>query len=428
MPATPRICVIGAGAAGLAAARDLAERGADFVVYEKSDKVGGHWHHDYEALHLITARDVSGFRDFPMPADYPLFPSREQVARYMVAFADAFDLHEHIRMNTSVDAVRPRGENGIDGWDVTTSDGETNRFDSVIIANGHLWNPFTPAWAKPFAGKVVHSHDYRTVADIDGDRVLVVGSGNSGCDLAVDAAASRFETTISIRSGTVFQPKTYFGRARTDLPFAKWPAVLQERAYRALVEISVGNSANYPGLPKPETTNLYKIRPIINSQLLHWMHHGRVDVAPGIVGIQGKEVTFTDGSVREFDTLLLATGFITSFPFLDATLQWQGNMPLRYANGTLSSGLANLYFLGLVAPAGAQWPVYEVQMQLIDALSRLQRMSGEPIVHRFAAVEEPMTELDMPRYQWNRRLTRTRKHLRRFLAQTSSPALTKELS
>ena len=410
-----RICVIGAGAAGLAAARDLADRGADFVVFEKSDRVGGHWNHDYEALHLITARDVSHYRDFPMPDHYPLFPSRAQVERYLASFADAFDLRRHIRFTTAVESIEPEGVDGIGGWTVATSDGESEHFDAVIVANGHLWDPAAPPWASGFTGRVLHSSDYRTVQDVEGDRVLVVGAGNSGCDLAVDTAAARLQTSVSMRHGTVFQPKTYFGKARTELPFASWPALLQERALRALVRISVGDSARYPGLPAPATTNLHKIRPIINSQLLHWIHHGRVEVVPGVASVEGRWVTFDDGTIREYDTLLLATGFKTSFPFLTETLAWDGNMPLRYAGATLSSGLANLYFLGLVAPAGAQWPVYEVQMGLIADLMELQRRDPSPIVRRFAELEEAMTELDMPRAVWNKRLALSQRNLRRLL-------------
>lgn len=416
MSAPESVCVIGAGAAGLAATRDLRERGVEVVTFEKSDRVGGHWNHDYEALHLITARDASHYRGFPMPAHYPMFPSREQVRDYLVSFAEAFDLKESIRFGVGVELIEPAGERGIDGWSVTTSDGETRVFGSVIIANGHLWDPAIPDLPGEFTGTLLHSSAYRTVADIDGDRVLVVGAGNSGCDLAVDAAAARRNTTISMRNGTVFQPKTYFGRARSDLPTAKLPAVLQERALRALVRISVGRMDRYPGLQLPESTNLFKIRPIINSQLLHWIHHGRISVVPGIRAIDGKQVTFEDGTAREFDTIVLATGFRTTFPFLKEPLKWAGNMPLRHAGATLSSDLANVYFLGLIAPAGAQWPVYESQMELIDDLRRLQRRDREPVVRRFARVEEPMTELDLARPLWNKRFARTRKLVARLLA------------
>lgn len=415
MSAPESVCVIGAGAAGLAATRDLVERGVDVVTFEKSDRVGGHWNHDYEALHLITSRDVSHYRGFPMPADYPLFPSRDQVRDYLAAFADAFALDRHIRFNTGVEKIEPVGDCGIDGWRVTTSDQETRIFGSVIVANGHLWDPAVPELPGAFDGLVLHSSDYRTVADIDGDRVLVVGAGNSGCDLAVDSAAARLRTSISMRHGTVFQPKTYFGRSRSDLPTANWPAALQERALRALVRISVGRSKHYPGLPAPTSTNLFKIRPIINSQLLHWIHHGRIDVVPGITAIEGKSVTFDDGQVREYDTILLATGFRTSFPFLDEPLDWDGNMPLRYAGATLTSDLANLYFLGLIAPAGAQWPVYEAQMELIADLRRLQANATEPLVRRYTELEKPMAELDLARPVWNKRFARTRQQTQRLL-------------
>src|SRR6476646_2238883 len=136
-----RLCVIGAGAAGLGTMEVLARHGIAFDCFEQSDRVGGHWHTDYESLHLITSRDVSGFVGFPMPADYPVYPSRDQMRAYLQSYADAKGLTSRIRFGTSVEEVRPRGDSGEEGWDVRTSDGVTNHYDAVIVANGHLWDP-----------------------------------------------------------------------------------------------------------------------------------------------------------------------------------------------------------------------------------------------------------------------------------------------
>ena len=108
--AQARYCIIGAGAAGLAALKVLRDRGMDVDCFERSDKVGGHWHTDYESLHLITSRDVSGFAGFPMPPDYPVYPSRNQMRDYLESFARQFGLYEQIAFGTEVAEVTPRGE------------------------------------------------------------------------------------------------------------------------------------------------------------------------------------------------------------------------------------------------------------------------------------------------------------------------------
>ncbi len=137
----------------------------------------------------------------------------------------------------SVRSASGRSSRPAAGWEVTTSDGERHTYDGVIVANGHLWDPFVPDDPGHFDGRVLHSGRYRNVRDLDGDRVLVVGAGNSGCDLAVDAAQAGHETDVSVRNGLVFQPKTLFGRPRSELPLlGRLPIRLQERISRGLID------------------------------------------------------------------------------------------------------------------------------------------------------------------------------------------------
>ena len=166
--------------------------------------------------------------------------------------------------------------------------------------------------------------------------MLVVGAGNSGCDLAVDAAMAGRETTVSVRSGLMFQPKTLYGRPRSELPLlGRLPVRLQERVTRALIDVAIGRPERY-GLPAPATRNLHRNKPVVNGQLLHFIHHGRVRVAPAITRFDGHDVHFADGSVRAFDTIVYATGFKASLPFLEpGLLPSAGGVPLRVAGMTL---------------------------------------------------------------------------------------------
>jgi cation diffusion facilitator CzcD-associated flavoprotein CzcO len=416
-------CLIGAGAAGLGALQVLLSEGFSVDCFERDDRVGGHWHRDYECLHLITPRDSSGFDGFPMPSDYPLFPSRDQMRDYIMGFASQNGLGSHIRFNTAVMSARPLDPAGLAGWEVTTADGERRTYDGVIVANGHLWDPCVPDYPGRFEGHVLHSGRYRNADDLRGDRVLVVGAGNSGCDLAVDAAQAGRETYVSVRSGLVFQPKTPFGRPRSELPWlARLPIRVQERLARGLIDVALGPPERY-GLPAPATRNLHRNRPVVNGQLLHFIHHGRVRVAPGIERFEGHDVHFTDGSTRAFDTLVYATGFKVTLPFLDPTpLQWADGIPLRVAGMTLPVGLESLYFVGLAAPRGPQLPVYSAQARLIANFLTAQERDGIALSDLFARSARPESRINIPRHEWQRDMDRTRRRIDRIVRRTTTRA------
>jgi cation diffusion facilitator CzcD-associated flavoprotein CzcO len=412
-------CLIGAGAAGLGALQVLGDEGFSVDCFERSDRVGGHWHSDYECLHLITPRDSSGFDGYPMPPDYPLFPSRDQMRDYIMGFAAQHGLGSRIRFNTAVTSARPLGTNGLAGWEVTTSDAQRHAYDGVIVANGHLWDPFVPDYPGRFEGHVLHSGRYRNAGDLQGERVLVVGAGNSGCDLAVDAAQAGRETYVSVRNGLVFQPKTLFGRPRSELPLlARLPIRVQERVTRALIAVALGPPERY-GLPAPATRNLHRNRPVVNGQLLHFIHHGRVHVAPGIERFDGHDVHFTDGTTRAFDTIVYATGFKVTLPFLErAPLEWADGVPLRLAGMTLPVGLERLYFVGLAAPRGPQLPVYSAQARLIAKFLTAHERAGIALSALYRRSSRPEWRIDIPRHEWQRDMDRTRRCIVRILRRT----------
>jgi cation diffusion facilitator CzcD-associated flavoprotein CzcO len=404
---TSRYCVVGAGAAGLAAVQVLTRQGFAVDCFERTDRVGGHWHTDYESLHLITSRDVSGFEGHPMPPEFPVYPSRDQMRAYIESFADRFDVRRHVTFGTEVTRVDPEGPAGERGWEVETSDGRRTRYDGVLVANGHLWDANVPDIAADFTGLSLHSSQYRNVDDVKGDRVLVVGAGNSGCDLAVDAAMGRLTTAISVRRGQVFQPKAIFGRPRAELAWlTRLPPVLQERVTRALVRVVVGPPEVYRGLPAPVTRNLNDQPPVVNNLLLYWIQHGRIDVVPGLRRIDGQVVHFADGSAREFDTILWATGFRAALPFLDPQLlSWDDGVPLRVAGLTVPVGLQRLYFIGLAAPRGPQLPVYSRQARLVARLLRLTE-SGGSVAGAFDR-QVPDGRIDIVRPVWNDQMRAT---------------------
>ena len=415
-----RYCVIGAGAAGVSALQQLREAGYEVECFEKTDRVGGHWHTDYEALHLITSRDMTSFEDFPMPRDYPHFPRRDQVRAYIESYAQHHGHYDLITFGTEVTSVTPEpagaGPVGSTGWRVRTLRGDEGVFDGVLIANGHLWSPYVPEIPGEFTGRQLHTSEYNNVGDLDGNRVLVVGAGNSGCDVAVDVAQHRLEADVVMREGLHFQPKTYFGVPRQEVPFlAEFSPDEQDLISRLLARVSIGQNHSYPGMPSPESRTLAGGATTVNDLLLYWVHHGRVGIRPGITRLDGRSVHFADGTAAEYDSIIWATGFNVSLPFLDDDqITWRSGVPVRYAGGILPEGAEKLYFVGLIAPRGPQIPIYGVQSELIARMIGLHESAGPrglALANYFSTVQDPELRIDIVRAIWNDQMADTERLL-----------------
>ena len=403
-----RYAIIGAGPAGLAALKTMIDAGHDVDCFEASSEIGGHWNHDYDALHLITSSRVTGYEGFPMPADWPLFPHRDLMLRYFHLYADAFGLRERVTFDTAVQSVEPRptdGPTGSAGWALTTSDGVRRDYDGVLIANGHLREPKIPDVPGAFTGKQIHSGRYRNTRDIDGSRVLVVGSGNSGCDLAVDCAQDFLETDIVMRRGHFFQPKTFFGRPRAELAFLQeFTFEEQDLLARLMMRVSVGTSEAYPGMPAPDHHTLADGPPVVNDLLLYWLKHGRIGIRPGVERFEGRTVVFSDGSQAEYDTILWATGFHVALPFLDESLlQRRDGIPLRVGGAVVPVDLEKLYLIGMIGARGAQPPIYPIQADLAVRMIALHEAAPggfRPIAGPLTQRQEHEWRIDILRHLW----------------------------
>jgi dimethylaniline monooxygenase (N-oxide forming) len=194
-----KVCIIGAGSSGITACQVLGARGIAYDCFEKGSMIGGNWRYEndngqssaYRSLHINSSRSLMSYKAFPMPEDYPDYPSHEHIAAYFDAYAERFGLREKITFRTEVLGVR-----SVDGeWEVTVeaADGEreTNRYRAVLVANGHHWDPRWPEPPFPgadgFAGEQIHAHYYREPGVLEGKRVLVLGIGNSAVDIAVES-------------------------------------------------------------------------------------------------------------------------------------------------------------------------------------------------------------------------------------------------
>ncbi|MBD0273568.1 MAG: NAD(P)/FAD-dependent oxidoreductase [Acetobacteraceae bacterium] len=250
-----RFLIVGAGPSGLGTARALAAAGVPFEVVERHGDVGGIWDMDaertpmYETAHFISSKTQSGFVGFPMPAHYPDYPGWRQVREYLRAFAREFDLRRHVQFRTAAEWIAPAG----DAWQVRLQGGEVRRYRGVVLAAGHQWDPLLPAYPGSFAGESYHSFCYRSPDELVGKRVLVVGGGNSACDIACDAAARAERAFISMRRGYYFLPKHLFGKP-TDAFFRSGPHIparIAQPLLAALLRLVVGDLTRY-GLPRPD--------------------------------------------------------------------------------------------------------------------------------------------------------------------------------
>ncbi len=350
-----RYCVIGAGPAGLAQARAFLWAGVPFDVLERHGDVGGLWDLEnpgtpiYGSCRLISSRRLSGFLGYPMPRDYPDYPTRSQVLAYLRAFVRDHGLYERIEFRREVVRVERGGE----GWAVRLRDGETRCYVGVVCASGMNWDPQWPAYPGRFDGEIRHAVDYRDREQLAGRRVLVVGGGNTGFDIAADAAERAEAAFLSLRRGYHVIPKHVFGLP-ADAFAARTPALpmgLRQALFQALLRTIVGDLGRY-GLPRPDHRVL-ESHPVINTAALHALEAGRLRAKPDVRELAGNNVVFADNSREAVDLVIYATGYKMRIPFVDrALLDWKGDKIDGYLS-VFSRRHETLFTLGfLVTNAG----------------------------------------------------------------------------
>lgn len=385
-----RVCVIGAGPSGIAAAKNCVQSGLAVVVFEKNDKVGGNWVFNsktghssvYENTHIISSKVWSEYEDFPMPDEYPEYPNHRQLQAYFESYARHFGAYDKIRFNHTVQRVT-RTSDGL--WQVRYLDDKntenTEIFDIMMVANGHHWDPKYPSYPGEFSGKFMHSHDFKGVTEEwRGKNVLVIGAGNSACDVAVEAARISNKVCMSMRSPQWFLPKFMFGGVPTDAYMSRdaWiPTPISQFLGSNLLRMLQG-SYQKMGLPEPKRPVLSQ-HPTMNSDLLDFIRHGRVKPRPAIKALHGDEVEFIDGSQEAFDLICACTGYWTTFPFFDTdfiNFKHLEKVPLYHK--MLHADYSNLYFIGLFQPTGCIWPMADMQARLACAeiLGEYQRPSN----------------------------------------------------
>ncbi|UNK71941.1 NAD(P)/FAD-dependent oxidoreductase [Microbacterium sp. H1-D42] len=371
-----RYALIGAGPSGLAAARALQRRGIHVTGYEASSGVGGLWDIDnprstmYESAHLISSRTTTEFTEFPMDssADYP---GHRVLKGYFDAYADEFRLRELFRFDTKVTRLQPSGGSG-DGWMLLAEGDEPRHYDGVVLANGTLAEPNIPSFPGEFAGEIMHTSQYKRASQLTGKRVLVIGAGNSGCDIAVDAVHHAASVDMSVRRGYYFVPRYLFGKPSDTLNQGRpLPAKLKQAVDTRVLKSFTGDPTRF-GFPKPDY-RIYESHPIVNTLILNHLGQGDLSIRGDIERFDGDTVHFgpsahyPDGSSAQYDLILLATGYTLDYPFVDREhLHWQKASPNLFLN-LFPPSFNGLYVMGMIEASGIGWQGRYEQAELLSA-------------------------------------------------------------
>ena len=405
--AARKIAVIGAGAAGLCAAKHLLAKGMDVVVYELGTRVGGLWVYEndnglsgaYQSLHVNSENKVTAYEDFPFPESAPIYPDHVQMAQYLGDYADKFALRAHIRFNAKVTKV---AQVAGDRWMVQLADSSYQHFDAVVVASGHQGVPSHPPFAKDFTGEYLHSHAYRVPEPFKGKHVLVVGAGNSACDIASDICTVTASATMAARSPVLLMPRMFLGvptsrvLGKLEKPWMPWP--IRRRMREMIARMAHGRMEQW-GFVTPKT----RTHPAGHHLLIGHFTWNRISAKPGIEKINGDMVHFVDGSSKRFDTLIAATGYEVHLPFLSEALSPMRGRWLELFHQVVKPEVPGLYFLGFFnVSGGGNIRMMDDQARWVAALEtgEVGLPSPQAMTRTIQKEHENVTRLypDSPRY------------------------------
>ncbi|MBW4673440.1 MAG: NAD(P)-binding domain-containing protein [Desmonostoc geniculatum HA4340-LM1] len=378
-----KFCVIGAGAAGLAASRALKRENIPFDVIESAHDVGGIWIYGqpgspmYKNTHLIGHKKTQPFSDMPMPDEYPDYPNHQLVYQYLQKYASHFQLNEHIQFNTSVKKVEKAGN----FWNVTLSNDETRCYRGVLIASGYHSKPNYPQFPGQFTGESLHSKEYDNPSQLSNKRVLVVGSGQSAMDIVVESAINAAKTFHSTRRGFLCMPKFLLGLP-PELVMINTPIMnlIPSQAHMKFMAFMSPLSLFMQGINLKKYNIPFNcdsnglIIPNSDQQIYRYYVHGDVVHKSNIKQFDRNRVIFEDGTEEEVDVIVYATGYKVEFSFIDKScLNWEQNKPHPHLYlHVFHPHENNLFVIGMVHPTGTHWRVFEEQSKLVAAYIKAQ--------------------------------------------------------
>jgi hypothetical protein len=434
-------CVIGAGPSGLTALKNLRACGIQAECLEREAGLGGNWRFGspssrvFGSTRLISSKRLTQFIDYPMPRDWPAYPDHRQCLAYLEGYARHFGLLSRIRLGTGVARIE-RPADGTRGWLVTTADGATTPYAGIVIASGHNREPRWPEIEGTFSGTLLHAADYKSPTcpvEIAGRRVLVIGGGNSGSDIAVEVSRHASRAVHSTRRGYHVVPRFILGRpadVRGERLLAmRAPLWLRRIVSLRMIDRTIGLPWRH-GLPRPDH-RLFESHPIVNDELFARFDAGALVPAGDVAAFAGEEVVFTDGSREAFDIVICATGYRIEHPFIAPEhLATIDGVPRLFMN-LLHPIHDDIAVVGLIQPDSGQWGITDWQARLVARMARAtgrapraaawlyrerQRPAG-PAAIRY--LDSPRHRLEVEHFSYRRRLERLVRGMDRRLARDS---------
>jgi dimethylaniline monooxygenase (N-oxide forming) len=368
-----RFAVIGAGAGGLCAAKYLLAKGIEPVIFEIGTRIGGLWVYEndsgrspaYKSLRINSEARASSYVDFPFPEGTQYYPGTTEMETYFQAYARTFDLTRRIRFKSRIEMIEPEGE----GYRLTIADGAAEHFDGAVVASGHQSIPRHPEQVKRFTGEYIHAHAYRVPAPYADKRVLVIGPGNSGVDIAADICTVTEQTFLAARSPVLIMPRLMFGKPQSrtlvllEKPWLPWKLKVWIRTQ--LTRVFHGRMEDW-GFRTPKG----RTHPISHPTLIFHLAWNRIKGKPGIDRVEGQTVHFTDGSAEKIDAIIAATGYETDLPFLP-----EGTSPVRGThmhlyNRIVHPDLPGVFFVGFFdATGGSNIRMMDEQSEYVAAIA-----------------------------------------------------------
>lgn len=398
----PRVAVVGAGSSGLACIKICLDEGLEPFCFESSSEIGGLWRFKdspepersniYQSLVVNTSKEMMCFSDFPMPAEYPNYMLNSQLLQYFTLYAEHFDLLKYIHFQTTVRSVTQRPDFASSGqWEVVTisKDGGEERhvFDGILVCSGHYTHPALPLahfqGHETFAGRYFHSSEYKDAEALRGKRVVVVGIGNTGGDIAVEVSRSAEKTFLSTRQGAWVISRMSSNGLPLDMTAITrlnniLPLILPKTLVNWAAERALNHKCDHRLYGLKPRHRLLDRRPLINDDLPGRILQGALVMKANLKGFNGSEVLFEDGTVEEnIDVVVFCTGYTGKFPFLTPALSEgpHGELTLYKRLFPPSLQQPTLAIMGLFQTKGPIMPIVEMQarwaVKVFTGLSRL---------------------------------------------------------
>ncbi|CAG2210316.1 FMO [Mytilus edulis] len=339
-----KVAVIGAGVSGLTAIKCCLDEVLEPVCFERTDDIGGLWRYSDKVTEgqacvmkstiTNTSKEMMCFSDFPMPADYPMYMHNTYVQKYLNLYAEKFSLRKYIQFETEILSVMKKDDFKQTGqWIITLKDKKTDKvkeniFDAVLVCTGRNSEKYVPCFPglSNFKGKVIHSHDYRKPTGYEGKRVLVIGIGNTGSEIAVELSAVASQVFISTGRGTWVIPRIADRGMPIDMTavkriMMKVKKILPQSLIEKIAEKRINARFDHKSYCLQPKHGVFAHSPIINDEIPNRLASGTLRVKADVRTFTDNGVIFDDDTVEEnIDVVVLATGYTFKFPFLDKSV------------------------------------------------------------------------------------------------------------